>query len=152
MASYGENPVQGIPPERRDPTIRENLLNDPCAKTALFAWAVRGAIDWSDRGGGRNGLGIPASIDALTADYRKRLDTVGQWLDEAVETGALVKGPFEKASNADLRALYEKWCEENGASPLGLNRFAEALRNTKDLSGEKTRSGRRWKGIGITKY
>lgn len=143
---------KAIPPERRDPTIRENLLNDPCAKTALFAWAVRGAIDWSDRGGGRNGLGIPASIDALTADYRKRLDTVGQWLDEAVETGALVKGPFEKASNADLRALYEKWCEENGASPLGLNRFAEALRNMKGLSGEKTRSGRRWKGISITKY
>lgn len=137
-----------VPAEKRDPSLREALIHDPAARSALLAWIVRGSNEWIEHGGGRDGLGIPSSVAALTEDYRKRLDTVGQWLDESLEIGGIITDKYATASNKDLRKSYEGWCEDNGAMPLGLARFSEALRS-RGLEKERTQSGVCWKGIRI---
>jgi putative DNA primase/helicase len=139
---------QPIPPEKRDPSIRADLLNDPRAREALFAWAVKGCGDWFERGGGRDGLAIPASIDTLTASYRRKMDSFGQWFDEGLEAGTLMLGAYETATNAALRDSYEKWTADNGAVPIGARRFFDALER-RGLTGKATNCGRRWQGVGM---
>jgi putative DNA primase/helicase len=134
-----------IPPEDRDPEVKRALMEDAGAKSALLAWAVRGCVDWLSRGGGRKGLAIPASVEALTAAYRARLDTVGQWLNESFE-GKFLKDTTAAVSNKELRQDYDEWCRDNGAFALGLTRFGDALK-AHGLVGEHSKWGRRWRGI-----
>jgi len=139
---------QEIPPERRDRRIREALLHDPAAKSALLAWAVRGCRDWQQGGGGRAGLGTPASIDALSADYRNRMDTVEQWLTEALASGSVESDPYGKATNKALREAYESWAADTGITPLGGQRFHAALA-ARGLRVTATNRGRVWQGISV---
>jgi putative DNA primase/helicase len=143
---YVEIRFMPIPPEDRDPMIKRALMQCGESKSALLAWCVRGCVDWLSRGSGRKGLAIPASVEALTAAYRARLDTVGQWLDEGYETGHLFKDVNAAASNKDLRQDYADWCADNGAYALGANRFGDALK-AHGLVGEHSKWGRRWRGV-----
>jgi putative DNA primase/helicase len=143
-----------IPPEKRDPRIKEILgavptgTPDPNAQSALLAWAVKGCLDWQARGRGRIGLAAPDHVEALTAAYRTSMDTTGQWWDDLILTGATVD-PVKSTPNTTMRSSYEQWCNENGGTSLGLKRF-HAFLERKGLVGLKTKLGREWRGICLT--
>jgi putative DNA primase/helicase len=137
---------QPIPPESRDPAVKNDLVNAHAARSALLAWMVRGCLDWQRAGGGRKGLAEPESVKALTTAYRDKMDTAGQWWKDMIEAGRITKGENAYAINKDVRDCYEKWCEANGVLPLGVQRFSDFLAR-QGLTKERKSSGMSWRGI-----
>jgi len=140
-------PFAPIAPEKRDPGVKRALIEDQSAKTALLAWAVRGCLDWQARGGGRNGLGIPAEVEAATAAYRTENDTTGAWFSELLSDVADLERNA-RTPNRVLRQHYETWCNENGASALNLPRFSKFLIE-RGLAKGKSEKGMVWQGIRV---
>jgi len=140
---------QPIPAEHRDPAVKSALVNAPEARAALLAWALRGCLDWQKRGGGRIGLAEPESIKALTEAYRRKMDTAGQWFADMLDTGQMAKDDSASATNGELRACYEAWCRDNGAMPLGVQRFSAFLAR-QGLAKERKSEGMVWRGIRLT--
>ncbi len=127
-----------------DPKLKDTLVNDPAARSALLAWALRGCLDWQTRGGGRAGLGIPEQVEAATSAYRTEQDTTGSWFAELMDIAAMDRNGT--TPNKELRGHYETWCEENGASALSLPRFSLFLAD-RGLVKRTTKNGMVWQGI-----
>jgi putative DNA primase/helicase len=128
-----------------DPTLKTTLVNDSAARAALLAWAVRGCLDWQERGSGRIGLGVPEQVEAATAAYRSEQDTTGAWFAELLADVAVLDCNGSTV-NKDLRIHYERWCAENGASSLSLPRFSMFLAE-RGLFKRTSKSGMVWRGI-----
>lgn len=64
-----------IPKSDRDPTLIDKLVSTE--RDGIFAWAVRGCLDWH-----RSGLGTAAAIEAATTQYRRDQDAIGEWISE----------------------------------------------------------------------
>ena len=98
--------------EQRKP---EELAAELAAEApGVLAWAVRGCLDWAERG-----LDEPDTVRAATAEYRAREDTVGRFLDAA---GYLVRSAdhrLEVAASALTSAL-DDWCDETGERPAAV--------------------------------
>lgn len=104
----------------------------------ILAWAVRGCLEWQ-----RIGLQEPASILIAVAKYRAEQDTIGAFLRERCETG-----PHMTAGRQQLRAAYERWCDEEGdRRPFSPRAFNEALRSRGFEEGRTNSDGRLWKGL-----
>ncbi len=122
---------------------------------ALLAWAVAGCIDWQAKGGGRNGLAPPEAVKMATAEYRVRQDTMGDWWEDLLVESALIITEF--TPGAELRSNYEKWCNENGASPVFNGRFNRYLeskhlvndRRTVDTGNGEKKLVRGWFGLRV---
>lgn len=135
-----------IPEAERDPAVKRALFSDPDARSALLAWALAGCLDWQTRGGGRKGLALPASFQALTEAYRQKQDVLGQWWDDLLASDAKLN-PTGRATATALRRHYEDWCKENGERAVASLRFAEHLR-AKGMTNEKGAKGvRYWRGV-----
>jgi putative DNA primase/helicase len=86
---------------------------------AILRWAVDGCLGWR-----RIGLAPPDSIRAATEAYLADQDTVGQWLDEEVNTKA---GDSAFIRTADLFAAWRGWCEKRNLRPGSEKSFSESL-------------------------
>lgn len=104
-----------VPEAERDATLPEVLRAE---LPGILAWAVRGCLEWQ-----RIGLDEPESVRAATSAYRKESDLTGQWLDTA-----LTFGSDWRVARKVLRDAYVKWCEDQGALPVGARKLAERLR------------------------
>lgn len=83
----------------------------------ILAWAVRGAMAWY-----RDGLQVPAEIQALRDVKHKEFDQLADWTGACVEAdGAAV----ETAS--DLWASYSGFCRRNGTDGMTSTAFGRAL-------------------------
>ena len=108
-----------IPEDERDETLQDRLLRDH--GPAVLAWMVQGAIDYATHGLGP----APASVVEATEDYAADFDTVGMFLDEECYTGDSYSEQTTRVST--LRSRYEAWCQANGVSSLGRQRFSKHL-------------------------
>lgn len=127
-----------VPQDQIDPGIKHALLNDPAAKSALLAWAVRGCLDWQGRGRGRPGLAIPESVNASTRQYWEAQDTMAPWWDELFERAAVadtqalenktVSQSEYAVSTTELFGNYMNWCRRNSVPHKSVQKFAEAVR------------------------
>lgn len=90
---------------------------------AVLAWAAAGAADYA-----KNGLQEPAMVKAATADYAASTDTVGRFLEEecTVQTVPYLPG-HPSVAVVTVVAEYEKWCSENGESPVRGRHFTTQL-------------------------
>ena len=104
--------------------VEDRLLRDswqtPESQEAILAWMVEGAKIWYARGG--RGLPRLASSIEHKQERRKELDSVAKWLDESTAAD-----PAAKVQRTILYKSYVQWCEDNGHSPLGNNRFGKAM-------------------------
>ena len=138
-----------VAPEHRDPALKSSLINDPLARSALLAWAVRGCRAWLANGGGRKGLALPPAIAAWTEAYRAKQDQVGQWWVELLADEHHLD-PQGHVTIAALRNNYETWATENGFTPVQGRRFNEFLvshgltRASNRINGFKAKT---WRGI-----
>ena len=67
-----------ITEEAKVADFRERFLRPELP--GILNWAVEGLMRWK-----RDGLRLPASVRATTAEYRSEMDTVGQWIEERAE-------------------------------------------------------------------
>lgn len=135
-----------VPPEKRDPRLKEALSNDPDARAALLAWCVKGCLDWLRRGGGREGLAAPQSVLDDTLEYRKSQDLLDEWWKE-IESVAFF-GPDFFTSGRCIRNHYEEWAKEEGAVAVGAYRFREYLK-ARGLKLFRSSGERGWKGLNL---
>lgn len=90
------------PTIRLDPNRPEKLRAE---KAGIVAWLVRGAIEYQ-----RRGLDQPSVITQELAAYRSEMDTVGQWVSQAVVR--------DEAAWIGLRELFSAWHSWSSAQML----------------------------------
>lgn len=127
-----------IPEDERDPALPEKLRAE---LPGILAWAVRGCLEWQ-----KNGLDEPSIVREATATYRKESDLTGQWLDQCCTFGV-----DWTISRKSLRESYVRWCEDQGALPVGARKLAERLR-ARNVSETTVREGlggpvNGWRGV-----
>lgn len=105
-----------IPEAERDPLLVAKLEPE---HAAILRWMIDGCIEWQ-----RHGLVVPASIRKATESYFGDQDTIGQWLEEAVNREV---GPSAFTGTAELFCAWKEWCGSKNISPGSMKSFSEAL-------------------------
>lgn len=123
-----------IAPECRDPRLSEKLLAE---RDGILGWMIDGCAEWL-----RLGLAPPKSVAAAAEDYFSSEDMIGQWIDEACETG-----PECRATSAALFQSWSSWAEATGIQAGSQRSLGEALRSRgfRNVRSNRTRG---WQGIG----
>ena len=107
----------------------------------ILRWAVAGALEWA-----RIGLSEPQSIIDATLDYRAESNIVAEFLSTCTLS------PAARCTAADLRGHYERWCRDNGHTPLGGRMLGQRLRR-EGLEPKKIKVGHRsvhgWVGLSV---
>jgi len=125
-----------IPAEEIDRLLPSKLIAEA---EGILAWAVAGAIQWY-----RDGLGRPDEVREAVSSYRAEMDQIGRFVQEQCITGE----PFQIRSR-DLYGAYKRWCDESGEPIKSANAFGRKLTERDGITREETRSGPRYKGIGL---
>lgn len=126
-----------IADEQIDPYLTDRLLEE---LPGILAWAVRGAVAWRAAR-----LGRPARLTAATAAYRKEQDQIGQFLDDACDTGAA----HLAESSGDLYRTYAAWSKERGEHSVSQKRFGMELEKRKFVPFRDSQGGRWWRGLAL---
>lgn len=122
-----------IAPDRRDPRLSEKLLVE---RDGILGWMIAGCADWL-----RIGLAPPRAVVAAAEDYFASEDMIGQWIEEACQTG-----PACRASSAALFRSWSAWADAAGAPGGSQRSLGEALRS-RGFKSERTNRSRNWRGI-----
>jgi phage/plasmid-associated DNA primase len=133
-----------VPPEKRDPRLKEALSTDPEAQAALIAWCVRGCLEWQKNGGGREGLAAPPCVIADTLEYRQSQDLLDDWWKELELVSRFGAEYF--STTQSIRYHYTQWASEEGAIPVGPKRF-KAYLQSKGLKSDRAAGSRGWYGV-----
>lgn len=84
----------------RDPNLKSMLRDPDVGGRAILAWAVRGAMDWS-----QGGLQQPATVSAEIVSYRMDQDREGQFINDCISSAPGATTPMNSMYNA-----YKQWC------------------------------------------
>ena len=122
-----------IPPEERDKQVPEKLQRE---LPGILAWAVRGCLAWQ-----RDGLGEPSEVTNATAEYRREMDILADFLDEHCVIGK----KFSIRAGV-LYDTFKNWCERNGQEPTTQQKFGSTLRE-RGFQPDKKNGERVWLGL-----
>lgn len=93
-----------IPPQDRDPRVKQSLRADPDVMAAVLAWAVQGTRAWLG-----DGLQVPEIVEAATGEYREEMDPLGDYMGARIEWA-----DDGWVSWTDLWESYTSWLADNG--------------------------------------
>jgi putative DNA primase/helicase len=79
----------------------------------ILRWAVEGCLNVQN-----DGLRVPESVTSATENYRKEMDTIGDFIAECCVTG-----PDFRIKASVLYQAYSEWCKESGYQALNLTNF-----------------------------
>jgi putative DNA primase/helicase len=128
-----------IPAEERDEHLDDRLQAEA---DAILTWAVDGWADYRRRGG----LDDPAVVVVATAAYQKASDAVARFIDDM----CLTASPANRATTAVLFEAWERWRANDGAEPVSLKAFGQAL-TAKGFAADAPTNGKKWRrGICLT--
>lgn len=139
--------LEQIPADEVDPLLAEKLWAE---RDGIFAWAVRGCLDWM-----AGGLRPPAVVEDATRDYRSESDPMRDFLLTQCDiTGN--REDFETAR--DLGDAFNAWMLDSGTSAWGKRQTSNNLKrranNVKGPEGqmftEAKRSTTGYLGIRLT--
>ena len=122
-----------IPSEERDKQLLEKLRGE---LPGILAWAVRGCLDWQ-----REGLGEPKAVSTATAEYRREMDVMADFVDECC-----VLGENQTEDTGLLYAKFKEWSDQNGEGFLTQKKLGAQLRERGFEAGKK-RGNRCWVGL-----
>ena len=126
-----------VPVEDRDPLLGERL---ELAADAILTWAVQGYQQYAQMG-----LAEPDAVLQATNDYQHASDAVARFI-----TQCCYVSPYAFAITSDLFARWTSWAAEEGAEPLSVKKFAEALDgHGYPTTGGTGRDRRQRKGLGL---
>lgn len=127
-----------IPPEERDPTLREKLRSE---LPGILAWAVRGAFEWY-----HSGLSDPDVVVEATREYRADQDMLGEWIDDC-----LTVSDSSSETSAALYKSYKAWCEKNGFRCVTSKKLGMMLKDRGFAQSSGHSRGRMWKGLQVNR-
>jgi putative DNA primase/helicase len=126
--------------KRQDPKLLDKLRAE---SEGVFAWMVRGCLEWQE-----HGLGEPKQVAEATGQYRAEMDTLAAFIEDRC---VIAKDAMAPAT--PLYKEYRFWCSDAGETPDTQKAFGMRLRergfvNDKIKQGpHKDRKG--WFGIGL---
>jgi putative DNA primase/helicase len=124
-----------IPPDQQDKDLIQKLKSE---LPGIMTWAVKGCLEWQ-----RDGLQIPESVMAATAEYREEQDRLSAFLTDKCVVGAAYWMDQVEAYQA-----YTNLCETLNEKPMTNRSFYSAL---VERGGERDRmNGKRiFRGFGL---
>lgn len=125
-----------IEKENQDPDLIEKLRQE---LPGILNWAIRGCREWRE-----NRLNEPEEVIAATEEYKNEMDTIGKFFKECLEFDNELFQVYAK----DIKTEMEKWCDENGAKPLWLNKVSKELKN-RGCKKDHSKAGNYWSGVKI---
>lgn len=140
--------VKVIPFARRftsdqiDQNLREKLMLE---KEGIFAWCVRGAMNWyseNEGTGGRSGIGTCSAIEEATEMYRSDNDFFSQFIKDCIEE----KQGSEIAAQ-DFYDAYKGWCQVVGESYSCSQAIFSSRLKERDIIKRRTSSGYMYQGV-----
>jgi len=124
-----------IPRDQRDKQLLEKLRAE---LPGILAWAVRGCLQWQ-----ADGLGEPEAVSIATADYKREMDVMADFIEERCVLGE------QKTVNAGLLYLtFQEWADKNGEEVLTQKRFGTQLRE-RGFTADKKQGQRCWVGLDL---
>jgi len=127
-----------IPKDRQNPKLAEQLMQ-PAMLSAMLLWALNGCLEWQRLGN----LGSCDAVDLSNASYRGEMDRSAGFIDDYLEFF-----PSYMVNSAELRELYESWCEDRGIrKPLTGQEFGAKLSSKGAESKRGTQGRRYWQGV-----
>jgi putative DNA primase/helicase len=116
---YGspEEVASDIAERVKDPSLPEKLRAE---RAGIFAWLVRGAVEWS-----RMGLRPPASVLAATERYRSDQDRLKQFITDCCELDP--QGRVQNDGPGGLYHAYKRWADSSGLRPISNLRFRDCI-------------------------
>ena len=124
-----------IPKEEQDHELARKLQGE---LPGILAWAVRGCLEWQAKG-----LDAPAIVRAATEDYRREMDFVRQFAEDAV-----VEKKGSRVEKKVMHTAFATWIAENGGEPLTKAELTRRLKHVGFADG-RIGQGRYWKGVAL---
>ncbi|MGA5764495.1 phage/plasmid primase, P4 family [Nonomuraea bangladeshensis] len=106
---------------------------------AVLAWIVAGAAQYA-----ADGLQEPDSVKAATDHYAADQDTVARFVADACHTAASAQVQIKVAS---LREAYERWCFQEGETPVSAKKLTQELGRRFGVGADRTGTTRFYTGI-----
>lgn len=103
-----------IPVEEVDPELKNKLLLE---LPGIFRWALQGCMEWQ-----KNGLGCPVEVEEATAEYKKEMDVLGDFLRDCID-----EFPGAQTGASEIYRAYKDWCENGGEFCLSQKKFGQAM-------------------------
>ena len=125
-----------MPPEGRDMDLPDKLRGE---LPGIFAWMVRGLVDWL-----QHGFVEPGSVTEATAAWRDDSDPVGKFL-----TACTVADPASRVQSSVLHAVYIAWATVADEYAIKNKSFSQTLK--KKGYAIKTSNGNHVMGIKLIK-
>lgn len=133
-----------VPDEKRIDDLQGIFARDH--GPAVMAWIARGAAAYAAKG-----LQEPAGVKAATEDYAHSVDTVGRFLEEECTLHPGNAAAHLATDVSAIRAAYERWCLDNGETPLKGRAFQSQISRHGVLTGPQAPRGtggtRRYGGV-----
>lgn len=124
-----------IPPEDRDPHLREKLQKE---WTGIFAWMVEGCLNWQ-----RGGLRPPAAVVDATAAYLEAEDALSAWID-----ACCLREITSWSSATELFQSWKLWADAAGEFVGSAKRFGQNL-ESRGFAALRKRDGRGYLGLTV---
>jgi len=109
---------------------------------AILHWMIQGAVRWA-----ADGLVVPETIRAASAEYMRVMDDLAEWVEDCCETGADLK-----ESNKMLFASFSEWKRARAEKIPSIATWGERMRQQLNLEGYRTKHSRGYKGIGLQNF
>lgn len=128
-----------MPEELRDPELKDRLVTQH--GPAVMAWLAAGAAKYA-----ATGLAEPSRVRTATTEYARDTDTVAQFIDEMCIIGG---AGHVRTRAADLRAAYDKFCDEMGSPAVSTKAFGTGLRARYGIESIRSHGVRFYDGISL---
>lgn len=139
-------------PDPDNPLHRKANINldDELDKEAsgILSWLVEGCLAWQ-----RDGMQIPACVLKARAEYRKKEDTIGKFIDEECVVGNALNGNACEVAAKALYAAYAAWCKDNTLVPMSGTSFGIEMGKKFQKKRAGGGAGNLYQGVGLkTEY
>ncbi|GAB7070419.1 hypothetical protein H7J06_24590 [Mycobacterium hodleri] len=126
-----------IPDDEQDRQLDDRLQLEA---DGILTWIIDGYKAYTERG-----LDEPASVRVATDAYQKASDAVARFIDECCTTSS----PVLQSTTSQLFDEWEKWRIADGAEPISLKAFGQAITD-KGYPAGRPSNGKKWRrGIAL---
>jgi putative DNA primase/helicase len=125
--------------------LKIQMRQDCSFRKAVLAWCIQGAVEWR-----KDGLGIPESVKAATAELFAHNDFLKDFLSEMC-----VNDPNARIRVKDLTTAYNQYCEDQGEQPAQgrtFNHMMEERGYERKQGRVAGGNGKAWFGIRLKTY